>query len=131
LISATPDPLRSPCVLIVEDDERNLKLVRDVLQAAGFRTLEARAGAEAIVSAEKHLPDVILMDLRLPDMDGTSVARKLQAAPRTAGIPIVALSALSLEAFVDQIGFAGRLQKPIDIGSFPDQVRSFCGVAAT
>lgn len=115
----------------MEDDERNLKLVRDVLEAAGFRTVEARAGAEAIVSAEEHLPDVILMDLRLPDMDGTAAARKLQAAPQTARIPIVALSALPLEASIDRSGFAGRLQKPIDVGSFPDQVRGFCAVAST
>jgi two-component system cell cycle response regulator DivK len=131
LTSATPDPVRSPCVLIVEDDERNLKLVRDVLLAAGFRTLEARAGAEAIGTAEEHLPDVILMDLRLPDMDGAAAARKLQEAPRTALIPIVAVSALPLEAHGDPTGFAGRLQKPIDVAAFPDQVRGFCAVAAT
>jgi two-component system, cell cycle response regulator DivK len=131
LTSATPDAVPGPSVLIVEDDERNLRLVRDVLQAAGFRTLEARAGAEAIVMADDHLPDVILMDLRLPDMDGASAARKLQEAPRTALIPIVAVSALPLEAYGDRTGFAGRLQKPIDVGSFPDQVRVFCAVAAT
>jgi two-component system, cell cycle response regulator DivK len=129
LSSATPDAARSPCVLIVEDDERNLKLVRAVLQAAGFRTLEARAGAEAIVTAEQHLPDVILMDLRLPDMDGAAAARKLQEAPRTALIPIVAVSALPLEAQGDPTRFAGRLQKPIDVAAFPDQVRGFCAVA--
>jgi two-component system cell cycle response regulator DivK len=115
----------------VEDDERNLKLVRDVLQAAGFRTLEARAGAEAIVTAEEHLPDVILMDLRLPDMDGTAAARKLHEAQRTARIPIVALSALPLERGGDGARFAGRLQKPIDVAAFPDQVRGFCAVATT
>lgn len=129
--SATPDLARSRCVLIVEDDERNLKLVRDVLQAAGFRTLEARAGAEAIVTAEEHLPDVILMDLRLPDMDGTAAARKLHEAQRTARIPIVALSALPLERGGDGTRFAGRLQKPIDVAAFPDLVRGFCAVAAT
>jgi two-component system cell cycle response regulator DivK len=60
-----------PLVLIVDDNEKNLKLARDVLRAAGFGTLEAANGAEGIALAAEHLPDVILMDLRLPDMDGT------------------------------------------------------------
>ena len=66
-----------PLVLIVDDNEMNLKLARDVLLAAGFRTLEAATGAEAVALAEEHLPDVVLMDLRLPDMDGTEAARAL------------------------------------------------------
>ena len=66
-----------PLVLIVDDNEKNLKLARDVLRAAGFRTLEAANGAEGIALAAEHLPDVILMDLRLPDMDGTDAARRL------------------------------------------------------
>ena len=60
----------TPLVLIVDDNEKNLKLARDVLRAAGFRTLEAASGAEGIALATEHPPDVILMDLRLPDMDG-------------------------------------------------------------
>jgi CheY-like chemotaxis protein len=67
----------APLVLIVDDNERGLKLARDVLRAAGFRTLEAQSGAEAIALARSSLPDVILMDIRLPDMDGTEAARRL------------------------------------------------------
>ena len=116
-------------VLIVDDNEKNLKLARDVLRAAGFRTLEAESGAEGMVLAAKHLPDVILMDLRLPDMDGTDAARALGSGARTARIPVVALSSLPLEGSGDWLlaaGFAGYLEKPISVGAFPNEVRRYC-----
>ena len=121
--------LESRLVLIVDDDARNLKLARDVLLAAGFRTLVARNAAEAIVLAAEHLPDVILMDLRLPDMDGAEAARILADGARTEAIPVVALSAVGFEgdtAWLTRAGFAGYLDKPIDVESFPHQVRRFC-----
>jgi two-component system, cell cycle response regulator DivK len=128
-----PDPpqagLDSRLVLIVDDDARNLKLARDVLLAAGFRTLVARNGAEALALGAEHLPDVILMDLRLPDMDGADAVRILAGGARTAAIPVVALSAVAFEgdtAWLTRAGFAGYLEKPIDVESFPYQVRRFC-----
>ena len=116
-------------VLIVDDDARNLKLARDVLLAAGFRTLGARNGAEAVVLGVDQLPDVILMDIRLPDMDGTEAARILAGRARTAAIPVIALSAVELEGdttWLTRAGFAGCLAKPIDVEAFPHQVRRFC-----
>lgn len=80
--------------VIVDDNEKNVKLARDVLRAAGFRTLEAANGAEGVALANEHLPSVILMDLRLPD-DGADAAQKLANGPRTSAIPVVALSALA------------------------------------
>ena len=121
--------LESRLVLIVDDDARNLKLARDVLLAAGFRTLVARNGAESVALGTQHLPDVILMDLRLPDMDGAEAARILADGPRTTAIPVVALSAVAFEgdtAWLTRAGFAGYLEKPIDVESFPHQVRRFC-----
>ncbi len=121
-----------PLVLIVDDNQKNLKLARDVLRAAGFRTLEAESGAEGVALAAKHLPDVILMDIRLPDMDGTDAARALGSGARTARIPVVALSALPLDRHGDWFlaaGFAGYLEKPISVGEFPDQVRRYCARA--
>ena len=124
-----PGDTESPLVLIVDDSEKNLKLARDVLRAAGFRTLEAASGAEGIALAAEHLPDVILMDVQLPDMDGTDAARKLAEGSLTARIPVVALSAHQLEGSGDWLlaaGFAGYLEKPFNVGEFPDQVRRYC-----
>jgi two-component system cell cycle response regulator DivK len=118
-----------PLVLIVDDNAKNLKLARDVLRAAGLRTIEAETGAEAFALAAEHVPDVILMDLRLPDMDGADAARALADDVRTAHLPIVALSALQLvgdDEWLLAAGFAGYLEKPIDVQAFPERVRSFC-----
>lgn len=115
--------------LIVDDDERNRKLARDVLRAAGFRTIEASDGAKAITLTAEHVPDVVLLDLRLPDIGGAEVARRLRDDERTARIPLVAMSASPLEgsgAWLADVGFAGFIVKPIDVGAFPDQVKRFC-----
>jgi two-component system, cell cycle response regulator DivK len=122
-------PADVPLVLIVDDNEKNLKLARDVLRAAGLHTLEAARGDEAIVLAADHQPDVVLLDLRLPDMDGEDVARELRRGAGTARIPVVALSASRYAWSSDQLlaaGFDGYLQKPIDVRAFPGQVRGFC-----
>ena len=119
-----------PSVLIVDDNEKNRKLAGNVLRAAGFRTLEAATGGEAIALAAEHVPDVILMDLRLPDMDGTQAARTIRASDRTAAIPVVAISASALVEDADWLeaaGFAGWLEKPIHVGTFAERVRGYCG----
>src|SRR5439155_10524595 len=97
---------------------RNRNGARDEVRLARFRTLEAETAAEGIALASEHLPDVILMDLRLPDLDGTNAARKLRAEPRTSRIPVVAMTALPLDARDDWLfdaGFAGYIVKPIDV----------------
>lgn len=119
----------TPLVLIVDDNEKNLKLHRDVLRAAGLRTLEAATAAEGIALATAQAPDVILMDLGLPDMNGAEAARTLAGDPRTARIPVVALTSLRLDHESDRLriaGFAGYLEKPISVADFPDQVRRYC-----
>ena len=115
--------------LIVDDNEKNLKLARDVLRLAGFRTLEASSGGEGISLAVEHVPDVILLDIRLPDMDGTEAARRLKDDARTAGIPIVALTSFAMKGDREWFlaaGFDGYLEKPISVREFPEQVRSYC-----
>ena len=122
----------NPLVLIVDDSEKNRKLARDVLRVGGFQTLEAASGAEAISLAGEHSPDVILMDLRLPDMDGIDATRALGGRPLTAGIPVVALSSSLLEGGGDWLraaGFVGVLEKPISVRDFAEQVRRYCGGA--
>jgi CheY-like chemotaxis protein len=115
-------------VLIVDDNEKNRRLARDLLGAAGFHTLEAATGAEGIALAVEHVPDVILMDLRLPDMDGTVVARKLADEEQTGRIPVVAMSATPLEGsgdWLEAAGFAGWLDKPIHPRTFSEQLGRF------
>jgi two-component system cell cycle response regulator DivK len=117
-------------VLIVDDNEKNVKLARDVLRFAGFRTLEASDGAGGVSLAAEHLPDVILLDIRLPDMDGTAVMRRLKDDARTARIPVVALTSFAMmgdrERFLAE-GFDGYLEKPISVRDFPDEVRRYLG----
>jgi two-component system cell cycle response regulator DivK len=116
-------------VLIVEDNEKNLKLVRDVLQYHGFTTFEATNARDGIRAASELHPNVILMDIELPDMDGVTALSHIRADLNAASIPVIALTASAMpddrQRFTDA-GFDGYLVKPIDIRAFPDQVRSFC-----
>jgi two-component system, cell cycle response regulator DivK len=121
-----------PVALIVDDNDGNRKLARDLLNGAGFRTLEAATGSEALALALEHVPDVVLMDLRLPDIDGAEAARRLGDDETTAEIPVVALTALSLEGNDDWLqaaGFAGWLGKPIHVATFAERVRKYCSDA--
>ena len=116
-------------ILIVEDNEKNLKLARDVLQFKGYRTLEARTAKEGIALAKTQQPDLILMDIQLPDMDGISALGHLKAELDATSIPVIALTAFAMkddrERFL-KAGFDGYLAKPINIKEFPEQVRQFC-----
>jgi two-component system cell cycle response regulator DivK len=116
-------------ILIVDDNEKNLKLAREVLRFSGFRTLEAATAEEGIALARDHLPDVILMDIRLPGMDGTAAVGLLKAESTTAAIPVVALTSFAMKGDQERFlaaGFDGYLEKPISVREFPEQVRSFC-----
>jgi two-component system cell cycle response regulator DivK len=113
-------------VLIVDDNEKNRKLARDVLGAAGFETLEAESAQTAISIALGRLPDIVLLDLRLPDLDGTDVLQRLRADVRSAGIPVVAMSATPRDPDDDSYladGFAGYLEKPLDAEALPGLIR--------
>jgi len=115
-------------VLIVDDSDRNRKLAGDVLRFAGFRTMEAATAADGIALAAEHLPHVILMDLRLPDLDGAKAVGVLRADPRTSRIPVVAMSASPLgdeDGWLVAAGFAGHIAKPFDTDTFPDLVKGF------
>ena len=101
-----------------------------MLGAAGLDTLEAETGEQAVALARGRLPDVVLMDLRLPDLDGSEALRRLKTEPATAHIPVVAVTALTgARETLLEAGFAGYLEKPIDTDAFPAQVRSFAVAA--
>ena len=116
-------------ILIVEDNEKNLKLARDVLQFSGFQTLEAGTGEAAVDLARERRPDLILMDIELPGIDGITALQQLRANAGTADIPIVALTASAMSsdrARFFSAGFDGYISKPINIKEFPGQVRAHC-----
>jgi two-component system cell cycle response regulator DivK len=117
-------------ILIIEDNEKNLKLLRDVLQVKGYRTLEARSGTEGLRLAREELPALVLMDIQLPDISGITALRQLRADPLTRAIPVVAVSASAMQEEQEKItasGFDGYIMKPIDLKSFLEQVQRYAG----
>jgi two-component system, cell cycle response regulator DivK len=116
-------------ILIIEDNARNLELVRDVLEFHGFRTLDAADAATGIALAITHRPDLVLMDIQLPGLDGVGAVRQLRMHPATHAVPVVALTAFAMEEDRERFrsaGFDGYISKPIDIKALPDQVRRHC-----
>ncbi len=113
---------------MVEDNAKNMRLLRDVLRAAGYRTLEAASAGEALTLALEHRPALVLMDIRLPDLDGVEALRRLRMQARTAPIPVVAVTAQAMagdrEVF-QEAGFDGYLSKPIDIDALVSLVERY------
>ena len=119
-------------ILIIEDNERNLKLVRDVLQFNGFQTAEARTAEDGLALASASPPDLVLLDLQLPGIDGMEAFRQLRGSPPTAAVPVVAVTALAMKDDRERVlraGFDGYLEKPISVRALPDQVRAFLTAA--
>ena len=116
-------------VLIVEDNEKSMKLFRDVLAAKGYRTLEATTGGRAVEVAAEHGPDLVLMDIQLPDIDGVEVLKRLRADERTASVSVLALTAQAMhgdrEHFLSA-GFDGYISKPVDVVELIGTVRKHC-----
>ncbi len=113
-------------VLIVEDNEKNMKLARDVLQAKGYRTLEAVTGEDGVRIAREELPDLVLMDIQLPGINGIEAFRQIRAGETTARIPVVALTASVTptdRSAVNAAGFDAFLSKPINLREFLDTVK--------
>lgn len=115
----------TPTILVVEDNAFNLELVRDVLITAGMRIIEARSGQEALEAAREFSPALILLDIRLPVMDGFAVLERLRADPTTASIPVVALTAQAMVGDREQAlaaGFIEHIPKPIDTRTLADKI---------
>jgi len=114
-------------ILIVEDNEKNLKLVRDVLRVKGYATIEATTAEDGIALASAHKPDLILMDIQLPGMNGIDALRVLRADSATAGIPAIAVTASVMQQdrnLITDAGFDGYVGKPINLKEFLDAVRT-------
>jgi two-component system, cell cycle response regulator DivK len=118
----------SHVILVVEDNERNRKLLRDVLEYAGYQVRVAGTAEDGIDLALDAPPDLVLMDLQLPGMDGVEALRQLRESPQTAHIPVVAVTALAMKEDRDRVlgaGFDGYLEKPISVRALPSQIYSF------
>lgn len=117
-------------VLIVEDNELNMKLFHDLLEAHGYDTLQTRSGVEAITLARKHKPDLILMDIQLPEVSGLDVIKWLKEDDATKAIPVIAVTAFAMKGDEERIregGCEAYISKPISVSMFLDTVRHFAG----
>ena len=120
----------SATVLVVEDNALNLKLVRDVLGQAGYRVLEAGDAVRGIAIAREQSPDLILMDIQLPGIDGVEALGRLRRDEATAGIPVVALTAFAMEEDRERFtaaGFDGYLEKPLSVPELPRRIAALIG----
>jgi two-component system cell cycle response regulator DivK len=121
-------------VLVVEDNAKNLKLVKDVLQYAGYEVVVAETGERALELVAEMTPDLVLMDLQLPGMDGTATMRRLRQLPRTKHVPVVAVTAFAMQADRDKAlvnGFDGFIEKPISVRGLQGEVERFLDTAST
>ena len=117
-------------ILIVEDNEKNMKLARDVLQAKGYQTLEAVNGEDGVRLALEHKPDLVLMDIQLPDINGIEAFSRIRADAGCAHIPVVAFTASVTpldRSRITDAGFDGFISKPINLREFLETVRSTVG----
>jgi len=116
-------------ILVVEDNAKNMTLLRDVLRATGYRTLEATTAEGALILATEHGPALVLMDIGLPDMDGLEALKRLRLDERTASIPVLAITAQAMkgdrERFMEA-GFDGYLSKPLDIDELLVTIEQRC-----
>jgi signal transduction histidine kinase/CheY-like chemotaxis protein len=129
-----PGPAAGDLILVVEDNPTNLRLVRDILRAQGHRVIESTSGEEALETLKFARPDLILMDIQLPGMDGLEAARRVRDNPETRSIPVVALTAHVMkgdEVRARMAGCVGYIPKPIDTLEFPKQVAAYLQAGET
>lgn len=118
----------SATILIIEDNEQNLYMLRFLLERHGFTVVDARDGLAGIATAAKLRPDLILLDLQLPEMDGYSVATRLRSYPQLATTPVVAVTSYAMVGDRERVlaaGANGYIEKPIDPERFVEQIRAF------
>jgi two-component system cell cycle response regulator DivK len=117
-------------VLIVEDSELNMRLFNDLLEAFGYRTVKTRDGRQALPLAREHKPDLIIMDIQLPEISGIEITGRLKQDPALKAIPVVAVTAFAMRGDEQKILAAGcdaYLSKPISVTTFLETIRKFIG----
>jgi two-component system cell cycle response regulator DivK len=126
--SEQPDPAAVKTVLIVEDNELNMKLFNDLLEAHGYRVLQTREGLSALDIARQHKPDLILMDIQLPEVSGIEVTKWLKEDDELRSIPVVAVTAFAMKGDEQKIregGCEAYISKPISVASFLSTINGF------
>jgi len=119
-------------VLIVEDNELNMKLFHDLLEAHGYNTLQTRTGIEALRLAREHHPDLILMDIQLPEVSGLEVTKWIKEDEDISSIPVIAVTAFAMKGDEERIrqgGCEAYISKPISVAKFLETVRAYLGEA--
>ena len=117
-------------ILIVEDNDKNMKLARDILQVKGYRTIEAESAEAGLPLAAAQKPDLVLMDIQLPGMNGIEALKKLRASPETSRIPVLAFTASVMPQDRKEImsaGFDGFVSKPINLKEFIASIATTLG----
>ena len=118
----------SKTILIVEDNELNMKLFNDLLQAHGYNTLQTKDGREVIKLAQENRPDLILMDIQLPEISGLEITKVIKADEELKAIPVIAVTAFAMKGDEEKIregGCEGYIAKPISVPSFLETVAKF------
>ena len=117
-------------VMIVEDNELNMKLFNDLLEAKGYSTIQTRNGMEALELARQHKPDLILMDIQLPEVSGLEVTKWLKEENELHAIPVIAVTAFAMKGDEERIrqgGCEAYISKPISVSTFVETVKSYIG----
>jgi two-component system cell cycle response regulator DivK len=122
----------SKTVMIVEDNELNMKLFNDLLESRGYRVIQTRNGLEALDLARAHMPDLILMDIQLPEVSGLVVTKWLKDDDQLAHIPVIAVTAFAMKGDEERIlqgGCEGYISKPISVSHFLETIAGYIGPA--
>lgn len=120
--------MRAKTVLVVEDNELNMKLFNDLLEAHGYSVLQARTGPEALAAARRQRPDLILMDIQLPEISGLQVTQEILKDPDLSHIPVIAVTAFAMKGDEERIRAGGcrdYISKPISVVSFLEKVKRY------
>jgi CheY-like chemotaxis protein len=115
-------------ILVADDNAASRELIREVLEVSGYDVVEAADGREAVNEAHRHAPDLVLVDIQMPYLDGYGVLRELKATPRLSGLPVVALTAYAMEGDGNRAmaaGFDGYITKPVEIAALRQEIKRF------
>ncbi|RPD37652.1 response regulator [Candidatus Liberibacter solanacearum] len=119
-------------VMIVEDNELNMKLFRDLIETSGYMSIQTRSGLEALEIARQHKPDIIIMDIQLPEISGLEITKQIKEDNELQGIPVIAVTAFAMKGDEERIrkgGCEAYISKPISLSIFMETIKKYIGEA--